>query len=119
MTDETQADVIGLSTKTGVREQVNIRQRVADHFADLRQPVYCYLAQICRSDAEAEELTQETFLRLYRYLHEGHQVKNVRSWVFKVGRNLAVTGIRESLARPSVAIVTADEMPSGERSSEE
>lgn len=119
MTGETRVNTIGLSTRIGAREPTNIRERVAEHFTDLRQPVYFYLAQICGSDAEAEELTQETFLRLYRYLHEGHEVKNVRSWVFKVGRNLAVTRIRESMARPSVAMVTADEVPSGESSSED
>jgi len=32
---------------------------------------------------------QETFLRLYRTLHSGQAINNVRFWVFRVAHNLA------------------------------
>lgn len=110
------ADLFG---RVGIREQVSLRQRVSEHFAALRHPVYCYLVRVCGSEAEAEELTQETFLRLYSHLQEGRQIENVRSWVFKVGRNLALTRVREGFARRTVDIFAASDVPSSEISSEE
>lgn len=65
-----------------------IEERVSLHFAELSDPVFRYLAFGCRDASDAEELTQETFLRLYRELSRGGTVTNVRHWIFKVARNL-------------------------------
>lgn len=39
---------------------------------------------------EAEDLTPESFLRLYSALVDGQVVRNVRFWIFKVAHNLAI-----------------------------
>lgn len=43
----------------------------------------------------AEEITQETFLRLHHALLDRAQVNHVRAWVFRVARNLAIDEQRE------------------------
>ena len=95
------------------------RERVSDYFLVLRDPVYGYLARFCGSPIEAEELTQEAFLKLYRHLLEGKKVENARSWIFRVARNLAIDRARSrhvSEERTERYLVEA--MPSEEASSE-
>lgn len=66
----------------------SVEDRVSLHFAELNDAVFRYLAYGCRNASDAEEITQETFLRLYRALHRDERIGNVRHWVFKVARNL-------------------------------
>jgi RNA polymerase sigma-70 factor, ECF subfamily len=63
-------------------------QRAALHFCDLSSSVHRYLTYCCRNQSDAEDLTQEVFLRLYRVLQADEQIDNVRFWAFRVARNL-------------------------------
>jgi len=76
--------VLGLMRRTSTLEE-----KVAQLFELLRDPVYLYLTAVVGNPALAEDITQETFLRLYRILHQGQQINNVRFWVFRVAHNLA------------------------------
>jgi RNA polymerase sigma-70 factor (ECF subfamily) len=49
---------------------------------------------LCGAPEQSEELTQEVFLRLYRYLHDGHDLDNPSAWLFTVARNLVVDAAR-------------------------
>ena len=46
------------------------------------------------NSAQAEDVTQEAFLQLYRCLHAGQSIGNARAWVFRVAHNLAVNQIK-------------------------
>ncbi|MGH9938633.1 MAG: RNA polymerase sigma factor, partial [Blastocatellia bacterium] len=59
-----------------------------------REPVYRYLVAAFGNSAQAEDVTQEAFLRLYRCLHAGQSIGNARAWVFRVAHNLAVNQIK-------------------------
>jgi RNA polymerase sigma-70 factor (ECF subfamily) len=74
-----------VSASTAVR---SVEDCVSRHFAELNEAVFRYLAYGCRNASDAEEITQETFLRLYRSLRRDERISNVRHWVFKVARNL-------------------------------
>ena len=76
--------VLGLMQRT-----VTLEEKVSQLFELLRDPVYLYLTAVLGSPAEAEDITQETFLRLYRALHRGQVINNVRFWLFRVAHNLA------------------------------
>jgi RNA polymerase sigma-70 factor (ECF subfamily) len=45
--------------------------------------------------AEADDLIQEGFLRLFRHLGSGRQVDNPRSWLIRVVHNLRIDEIRK------------------------
>lgn len=77
--------------ETVEKPSMSLHDRVSRYFAALREPVYGYLVRFCGSAADAEDLTQEAFLKLYRHLQEGKEIENVRSWLFQVARNLAVS----------------------------
>lgn len=70
------------------RTNLSLEEQVSLYFHELNQPVFRYLVNCCRDRDDAEELQQEAFLRLYSTLKKGEQIENVRSWVFRVARNL-------------------------------
>jgi len=111
---------VSAAEQTATQSPMSLRERVSEYFLALRNPVYGYLARFCGSPAEAEELTQEAFLKLYRHLLQGKKVENVKSWVFQVARNLAVDRTRtRSSVEEAVEISAAADIPSEGASSEE
>lgn len=68
----------------------SVEDQVSLYFLELSTPVRRYLAYACRDHGDAEELTQEVFLRLYRALDANEQIENVRHWSFRVARNLMI-----------------------------
>lgn len=80
-----------------MRNSSALKQRVTKVFELLRDPVYRYLFRVLENPEEAEDLTQEAFLRLFSYLHDGHTVTNIRAWVFRVAHNLAIDRQRRKI----------------------
>jgi len=71
---------------------MDLEQKVVRVYEALRTPVYQYLAVAFRDPVEAEDITQETFLRLYVYWSSGRTIADdrLRSWIFRVAHNLAI-----------------------------
>jgi RNA polymerase sigma-70 factor, ECF subfamily len=72
------------------RASVTTDQRVTELFETMRESVYRYLVMVFGNPSEAEEITQEAFLRLLCHLQSGRIVDHVRPWIFRVAHNLAV-----------------------------
>src|SRR5690349_2935662 len=72
------------------REIVTTDQTVTELFETMRDSVYRSLVMVFGNPSEAEEITQEAFLRLLRHLQSGRAVDHVRPWIFRVAHNLAV-----------------------------
>lgn len=75
----------------------SLKQKVTKAFELLRDPVYRYFFRVLDDPEEAEDLTQEVFLRLYSCLHKGQAMGNIRAWVFRVAHNLAVDQQRKKV----------------------
>ncbi len=78
-----------------------LERQVTESFLELQKPIYRYLrgaAGDAMEAQEAEDLTQEVFLRLFADLRKGRSVTNVRAWVFRVAHNLIVDRIRQQRA---------------------
>lgn len=58
---------------------------VEAHHAEIRR----YLARVTRRAAEADDLTQETFLRAYRSWRALPAGANVRAWLFAIATNVS------------------------------
>jgi RNA polymerase sigma-70 factor (ECF subfamily) len=71
-----------------------VREDVARHFAALRDRVYWYLRRRDCSPLDAEEITQEAFLRLHRVLMEGTHIQDVLFWTLAVARRIATDRFR-------------------------
>lgn len=78
------------------RRAEEIRESVTQLFVDHRLEICRYLAQRGCLATEAEEMTQEVFLRLYRARLSGVHVDTPRRWLFTVARNMAIDHVRRS-----------------------
>ncbi len=80
------------STLLLTQQPMDLEQKVVRVYEALRTPVYQYLAAAFRNPIEAEDITQETFLRLYVYWSSGRTIADdrLRSWIFRVAHNLAI-----------------------------
>jgi RNA polymerase sigma-70 factor, ECF subfamily len=66
------------------------RQRLIDLYDHLRPSLRAYLCCLGMRSDQAEDVIQETFLRLVRYGFERDEGHNLRAWVFRVAHNLSM-----------------------------
>jgi RNA polymerase sigma-70 factor (ECF subfamily) len=59
-------------------------------FEELRERLLRYLLVLGLSAHDGEEIIQESFLLLFQHLQRGKSRENLRGWVFRVARNLAL-----------------------------
>jgi RNA polymerase sigma-70 factor, ECF subfamily len=70
-------------------EDETLQQVLSGLFDELRVPLFRYLVAMLGSAAEAEDITQECFLRLFLELRSGKKLASPKAWLFRVGHNLA------------------------------
>ena len=58
-------------------------------FEELRKPLLRYVACLGLSSDEAQDVVQETFLRLHRHVAGNAPRDNLRSWLYRVAHNEA------------------------------
>jgi len=97
-----------------------LEQKVSELFGLLRDPIYRYVCRLIGRRAEAEDLTQETFLRLYDRLQKGHAMGNVRPWLYRVAHNLAIDWLRrqgrlEQIEDDALPFTAVDAAPNAEQ----
>jgi RNA polymerase sigma-70 factor (ECF subfamily) len=73
---------------------MTLSERVQALFEQLHVPVFRYLLRKTRDSGQAEDITQETFLRLFKHLREDRLLDNPKAWLFTVAKNLAIYAIR-------------------------
>ena len=61
--------------------------------------IYRYLRRLTFRSAEAEDLSQETFLRAFRAYRALPHDANVRAWLFAIATNLFRNGLRSAKRR--------------------
>lgn len=75
------------------------RAEFEDLFLSHYEGIYRLLFRMLGSAEEAEDLAQETFLRLYRQRSLEEGAHNVRAWLYRVAVNLAYNATRERVRR--------------------
>jgi RNA polymerase sigma-70 factor (ECF subfamily) len=69
---------------------VTLDERIAEYFEGFRMHVFRFLLRRTHDASQAEDLTQETFLRLCVHLREERPLENPRAWLFTVAANLSI-----------------------------
>lgn len=88
--DTLSPSVVVLNNKERIVASTKLNDRVFEHFEQLRAPVFRFLLRRTHNPAQAEDLTQETFLRLCRHLRDERPLDNPKAWLFTVAGNLAI-----------------------------
>src|ERR1700726_3161707 len=60
---------------------MTLGERVHGLFEQLHVPVFRYLLRKTRDSGRAEDITQETFLRLFRHLRDDRLLDNPKAWI--------------------------------------
>jgi RNA polymerase sigma-70 factor (ECF subfamily) len=71
-------------------ETCAIECEVMNFFEEYRNPLLRYVFSFGIPVHDAEEITQEVFLSLFRHLQLGKSRQNLRGWLFRVAHNLAL-----------------------------
>lgn len=69
---------------------------LVDVYARLRPAVVAYVFRLVGSTRDAEDILQTAFLNLWDQLQRGAEIRNVRSWIYRVVHNLAMDQVRRS-----------------------
>ncbi len=71
--------------------------------------VYGLSLRIVHNPEIAEEVTQETFMRVWRGAHTFQgSATGLRSWLFRIARNLSLDQLRRQAARPRTITITPE-----------
>jgi RNA polymerase sigma-70 factor (ECF subfamily) len=79
------------------------------------RPVKSVIARLVFNVTEAEELAQETFVRVWQQREKFREDAEVRPWVLAIAVNLARNRLRWWRRRPEVALEAWSETEEGER----
>jgi RNA polymerase sigma-70 factor (ECF subfamily) len=86
------------------REQAEakaLHEEVTKIFEDARDDVFRYLITLGLHPPQAQDATQEVFLRLYVEMKKGEEIRNKRAWIFRVAHNYGLQiRAREAVFRP-------------------
>jgi RNA polymerase sigma-70 factor (ECF subfamily) len=79
---------------------------VVEAYDTWQRDIHAFLRAATRDSETAEDLTQETFIRLLREVRAGRPPENVRAWLYTVAANLVTSrGRRMAVAERFKAII--------------
>lgn len=65
-------------------------------FRRYSRPLISFLIKLSKSEPQAEEWVQETFLRVWLNRSQLPQIENPRAWIYRIAANLAYTWLKRS-----------------------
>jgi RNA polymerase sigma-70 factor (ECF subfamily) len=89
-----------------------IEREVMSLFEQFRSPLLRYVLSFGVPVQDAEEVSQEVFISLFRHLQLQRSRENLRGWIFRVGHNLA---LKRRQANQKVRDTTASDWAIAER----
>lgn len=72
------------------------REMVADLFERYHAAIFAYLYRLLGDRELANDLTQETFVKVYETRNRLPDVENRRAWVYRIATNLAVNASKRA-----------------------
>ena len=81
----------------------------ADVFSEFQRPIYNYLLRMTQSQPEAEDLTQETFIRVHRSLPSFRGEASLSTWIYRIATNVSHDHFRRSATRQAKAAISLEE----------
>jgi RNA polymerase sigma-70 factor (ECF subfamily) len=82
------------------RGRIDIARLVAEH----HEAVYRYAFRLCGTVADAEDLTQETFLTAQQKLGQLQRVEAARGWLLAIARNGFLKACRRRRPAPATSL---------------
>jgi RNA polymerase sigma-70 factor, ECF subfamily len=70
--------------------RMTIHERMEEIYETERESIYSYLLGLRVPPGRAQELTQDSFLKLYLKMSRDEHVENPRAWLYRVAHNFAL-----------------------------
>jgi len=68
-----------------------------------REPIYRHIRRMSQSHESADDLLQETFIKVWRYLDSFRGESSLSTWIYKIATNETLGKIRKDKNRASVS----------------
>ncbi len=78
-------------------------------FSEYERPIYNYLFRMTQNQAEAEDLTQETFIRVHRNLSSFRGDSSLSTWIYRIATNVSLDHFRRRTTQQSKAAAPLEE----------
>jgi len=91
--------------------ETNAFEKFVDHF---RSKIFRYSWLMCGQPEDAEEVAQETLLKVFESFDQLRDPERVRSWIFRIARNACLMQRRRSVFAPSHELSLEDLPPAAE-----
>lgn len=82
--------------------------RFVSHF---RSKIFSYAQLICGSREDAEEVTQDTLMKVFGNFDQLREPERVKAWVFRIARNGCLMKRRRSVFAPTQELSIEDFLP--------
>lgn len=101
---------------SNVRDRADMERLMAGHDLALNdlmerhaQPVFCFLCQMLGNEEDANDLAQETFVRVFRARSSFRLNEKFSTWLYTIAANLARNHFRWRARHPGVSLDAASE----------
>jgi len=88
-----------VTTPREIQSQRSESPDIAEVFREYRHPIYNYLLRMTQNQAEAEDLTQETFIRAHRSLSTFRGEASLSTWLYRIATNVSLDHFRRRTTR--------------------
>lgn len=75
------------------------------------QKLYNFGLKVCRETRDAEDMVQETFLNVYRYLADFRSESKFKNWLYRIAASVCIKKRRKSKFAPQKEISLEDFIP--------
>ncbi len=82
------------------KAQANDRAAFNEIVLRYKSKVYNYVSRMTPNAADAEDITQETFLRAYTSIRSFQSRASLNTWLFRIATNLCIDHSRKTKAHP-------------------
>ena len=86
-------------------------ERFVDHF---RSKIFHYSLMMCGQPDDAEEVAQETLLKVFQNFDHLREPEHVRAWIFRIAKNACLMQRRKSVFAPEHELSVEELPPSSE-----
>ena len=87
----------------------------AEVVARYKNKIYNYVCRMMGNEDDAEDITQEVFIRMYQSLGSFRQQSSLNTWVFRIASNLCIDQFRRRKKHQAIAYSLDDTDDAGDR----
>ncbi|MCX6746177.1 MAG: sigma-70 family RNA polymerase sigma factor [Candidatus Parcubacteria bacterium] len=70
-------------------------ESLRDLFSRYLKPIYTFIFRYINDGNEAQDLTQEVFIRVWKNLKKFDKQKRFKPWIFKIAKNITIDFLRQ------------------------